>query len=600
MSLAAALNTSVAGLQAQATGLGIVSDNIANSSTIGYKATTAQFSSLVTQPPTTNSYTPGGVLPKPYTHVNLQGSLQSSTSQTDIAIIGNGFFPVTNAVSSINGQATGAIGYTRAGSFTLDKSGFLINSAGQYVMGFDYGTTSNAGSLATAKAIGLGNVTGDAKGTTALSLGATLNSNPSVNTPISLYGSLTGVAGTQNLSAVLYSSTGIPYQVNMRLTTAGTAAAPTASLAVVSVTGLTATAPAIRFGVAGSPTAGAGTTYTTPLTIANISINNQGVFSATDTGAVISFADNSTLMPSKIDASGMVNTAGQAIGMAVDEEDFPVTIYDSLGVALNMTLGFSRSQTVTAGAVSNQRDWSMFVKSVTVAQNNAKAVSSITNATGAASVGFPVNMDGSNFRGAIGAAPPAAGSGSQITFNSDGTLGGTPPSTLPDMALITGAQNLGGSNFNLSLGVVNSKSGLSSFQTTSGGIEISQYNQDGIPYGNRTGVAIDKYGIVSATFSNGQSTRLYQIPLATFANANALTPASGNMFFASDASGDAILNFPGQGTAGTLTPGALEASTVDLSTEFTNMIVIQRNYSANTKTITAADGMMQDLLNVIR
>ena len=297
-----------------------------------------------------------------------------------------------------------------------------------------------------------------------------------------------------------------------------------------------------------------------------------------------------------------ISTAGQAIGMAVDEEDFPVTVYDSLGVALNLTVGFSRSQTVAAGAVdpAHQRDWSMFVKSVSVAKNNAKAVSEIANGAGAASVGFPVNMDGSNFRGAIGAAPPVAGAGSAVTFNEDGSLGGSPPSTFPAMTLLTGAKALGGSNFTLNLGTVNSKSGLSSFQTTSGNIEISQYNQDGIAYGNRTGVAIDKDGVVSATFSNGQSTQLYRIPLATFANPSALTPVSGNMFFASSASGDAILNFPGQGTAGKLTPGALEGSTVDLATEFTNMIVIQRNYSANTKSITAADGMMQDLLNVIR
>ncbi|MCX8505667.1 MAG: flagellar hook-basal body complex protein [Alphaproteobacteria bacterium] len=597
MSLAAALNTSVAGLQAQATGLGIVSDNIANSSTVGYKATSAQFSSLVTAPPTANSYTPGGVLPKPFTHVELQGNLQSSTSNTDIAIIGNGFFPVTNAVSSISGTATGAIGYSRAGSFTLDKSGFLVNSAGQYVMGFDYDAATNAGSLATAKAIGLGNVTGDAKGTTALSLGATLNSNASVNTPISFYGSFPAAgAAAQTFSAVLYSSTGVPYKVDMSLARA--AGAPSAALTVTSVTGLTPTAPALKAAPA------------LPLTIANISQNNLGVFSASPTGSTLSFADNSTLLPSKIDASGMVSTGGQAIGMAVDEEDFPVTIYDSLGVALNLTMGFSRSQTVLAAVPpatnptvdpAHQRDWSMFVKSVGVAKNNAKAVSEIANgAGGAASVGFPVNMDGSNFRGAIGAVPPLAGAGSAVSFNSDGTLGGAPPSTFPAMTLITGARPLGGSNFTLNLGTVNSKSGLSSFQTTSGNIEISQYNQDGIAYGNRTGVAIDKDGIVSATFSNGQSTKLYRIPLATFANPSALTPVSGNMYFASEASGDAILNFPGQGTAGKLTPGALESSTVDLSTEFTNMIVIQRNYSANTKSISAADGMMQDLLNVIR
>ena len=152
---------------------------------------------------------------------------------------------------------------------------------------------TNAGSLATAKAIGLGNVTGDAKGTTALSLGATLNSNPSVNTPISLYGSLTGAAAAQPLSAIIYSSTGIPYQVNMSLTPGGTAAAPTATLAITSVTGLTATAPAPKAAPA------------LPITIANISKNNLGQFSSTPSGSVLTFSDNSTLLPSKIDASGM-------------------------------------------------------------------------------------------------------------------------------------------------------------------------------------------------------------------------------------------------------------------------------------------------------
>ena len=612
MSLAASLNTSVSGLRAQATGLGIVSDNIANSATIGYKATTAQFSSLVTQAPTQNSYTPGGVLPKPYTHVTLQGNLQASTSQTDIAIVGNGFFPVTNAVSSINGQATGPVGFTRAGSFAIDKSGYLVNSAGAYVLGFEIDSTTNAGSLATASAIGLGNVTGDAKGTTSLTLGATLNSNPSINTPINIYGSLSLVAGapaaTQNFSAVLYSSTGIPYQVNMTLSKA--AGATSADILVNSVTGLTPSASAVKpiaaaAGVISTTAAGATTNYSAPgLRIATISQNNKGIYTSTASGATINFGDNSTLVPSKIDTSGMSSTGTQPLSMSIDEEVFPVTIYDSLGVALNLTMGFSRSQTVAAGAVDpiNQRSWSMFVKGVNVAANNAKAVSSIANTGPAPATGFPVNMDGSYFTGGAPAAgaPAAAPGGSLVTFNTDGTLGGTPPSTLPSMRLITGAQDLGGSNFNLSLGVVNSKSGLSSFQTTSKGIEISQYNQDGIPYGNRTGIAIDSNGVVSATFSNGQSTKLYRIPLATFANPDALTPVSGNMYYASEASGDAILNFPNQGTAGKLTPGALESSTVDLSTEFTNMIIIQRNYSANTKTISAADGMMQDLLNVVR
>ena len=614
MSLAAALNTSVAGLQAQATGLGIVSDNIANSSTVGYKATSAQFSSLVTAPPTANSYTPGGVLPKPFTHVNLQGSLQSSTSQTDIGINGNGFFPVTNAISTVTGQATGTVAFTRAGSFIVDKSGYLVNSAGQYVMGFDYGSNASPGSMATAKAIGVGNVTGNAKGTTNLALSATLNSVPSTNTPIALYGSATAAnigAGTA-LRAILYSSSGKAYLANLTLGPVAGGSIPVFMKDVTpldggpDVTAIVAPASPVTTKT-GNTTAYAGN----GLQISTLT-SAGGVFSANG-GAGVSFSDGSTLTPT-IDASNLKNSGTQAIGMSVDEETVSGTIYDSLGVALNITLGFSRDQ-ATAGTAaaptlnSNaQRNWSMFIKSVTIATNNAQAISSIANGSNPVlpSTGFPVNMDGSNFKAGTVAAPQLAATvGSAVTFDGEGRLSGSPPTTFPAMSLTTGSKPVGGNDFTLNLGTVGAKTGLSTFQTPSdsksnGGLQLSSFTADGVAFGKRTGISIDKDGIVSAVFSNGQTSALYRIPLATFANPNALTPFSGNLYSASEGSGNAVLNYPGQGTAGTLSPGTLESSTVDLATEFTNMIVIQRNYSANTKSITAADGMMQDLLNVIR
>ena len=106
MSLTGALNAAVTGLRAQSQGLGIISDNIANAATIGYKSTSSNFASLVTQAPTSTSYTPGGVLPHPFTNVAAQGILQSTNSNTDVGITGAGFFAVTKGIDSVSARAT--------------------------------------------------------------------------------------------------------------------------------------------------------------------------------------------------------------------------------------------------------------------------------------------------------------------------------------------------------------------------------------------------------------------------------------------------------------------------------------------------------------
>ena len=94
MSLFAALFSGVSGLNANAHAMGIISDNIANVNTVGYKVTNARFSTLVTESATSTRYSPGGVISKPLTDFNRQGLMQSSSSQTDIAIAGNGLFVV--------------------------------------------------------------------------------------------------------------------------------------------------------------------------------------------------------------------------------------------------------------------------------------------------------------------------------------------------------------------------------------------------------------------------------------------------------------------------------------------------------------------------
>src|SRR5215475_6104081 len=145
MSILGAMYSAVSGLGAQSTKLGVISDNISNSSTTGYKRSEVEFSSLVTQQISNHSYSSGGVDADVRREVDQQGLLQATSSATDIAINGGGFFAVSDTQNA-DPQAD-LMALTRAGSFTPDDQGFLRNAAGYYLMGWQLnpdGTTVNA------------------------------------------------------------------------------------------------------------------------------------------------------------------------------------------------------------------------------------------------------------------------------------------------------------------------------------------------------------------------------------------------------------------------------------------------------------------------
>src|SRR5690606_19786138 len=124
MSIYGAMFSGVTGLAAQSQALGMISDNISNVNTIGYKGTVARFSTLVTEAASVNHYSPGGVRSAPIQRIDRQGLLQGSASGTDIAIVGNGFFVVNeDAVPGVGDNYL----FTRAGNFTLDERGYLLS-----------------------------------------------------------------------------------------------------------------------------------------------------------------------------------------------------------------------------------------------------------------------------------------------------------------------------------------------------------------------------------------------------------------------------------------------------------------------------------------
>ena len=137
--------------------------------------------------------------------------------------------------------------------------------------------------------------------------------------------------------------------------------------------------------------------------------------------------------------------------------------------------------------------------------------------------------------------------------------------------------------------------GLSQFASPT---SVAFVTQNGAEVGELSAVRIDEQGYVIASFTNGEDRRLYQLPIATFANPAGLDARSGNVYAQTDASGEYNLRVAGNGGAGVVAPSALEGANVDLAEEFTKMIVTQRAYSANAKVINTTDQMLDELIRM--
>jgi flagellar hook protein FlgE len=583
MGVYGALFSAVSGLKAQAQNMGIISDNVSNANTVGYKASVDKFATLVTTPATNTTYTPGGVLSHPFANVDAQGLLQATSSGTDLAITGRGFLPVTNSVSN-TGTLNSSISntYTRAGSFAVDKNGNLVNSAGFFLLGVPINQTTGQPSITspsvqTLSLVNVGTLTGIAKGTSSLSIGANLPAVPTANTPLAIGGLIQ--QSLANGTAIL--TDGNTYNVTSSTGQAYTLTNVTyTESAVGSATSATITVTATVTAAAGSPAV----TSANPATLGTIAVGTStSTFTA---GAGATFADGGTYAPT-IDASTMkINPAGAGLSsitnVNVDPQDVTAVVYDSLGVANNLTLEFSRK-----GAL-NSNQWGATIKSMTVVATGSSATSSQ----------LPEYIDGTADAATAGGL--AIPSTATVTFNANGTIAAGAPTTLAGaagLAMNDGANNFGGTSFNLNLGTAGTPSGLTQFSSK---FDVSFLNQNGLAFSFRTGVAFDQTGQVSAVFDNGTVIPLYKIPLVNFSNVDDLQAETGNVFSETPGSGSAVANFAGLGGTGTVTPSSLEQSTVDLSNEFANMIITQRSFSANARTITTAATELDEVVNLIR
>ncbi|MBN8552416.1 MAG: flagellar hook protein FlgE [Caulobacterales bacterium] len=167
----------------------------------------------------------------------------------------------------------------------------------------------------------------------------------------------------------------------------------------------------------------------------------------------------------------------------------------------------------------------------------------------------------------------------------------------PGAGAVNWAPGLGVDDQQVSFDLDTAAGGLTQYDSQS---VVQAVITNGTAFGNLTDIEINEQGFVTAIFDNGVTRRIAQVAIATFPSPDNLISVNGNAFRVSQGSGTYNLKAPGTGGAGMVAPSQLEASTVDLSAEFTGLITTQRAYSASSKIITTADEMLEELIRVKR
>ncbi|MBP5856104.1 flagellar hook protein FlgE [Marivibrio halodurans] len=499
MSIFGGLRSGVSGLFVQSQSMAMISDNIANVNTVGYKVNRPQFSTLVTTSGSETLFSAGGVQSTVARDIDQQGLLQASTVSTDIAISGDGFFAVTDQVTlnpvTNEYEPTGDIFYTRAGEFRPDKNGNLVNAAGFTLLGFARNSADTAFNTT--------NVLSAMDGVNVASQSAKPQPTSLVDLSANLQNS-TGTGGSFDIAVQVFDRQGTQRTMTLTFTKVDPGVAADA------------------WDVTAELTAG-------QFVNTDASNNDGGTGSAIDAGGGSDTADDNYLGSDELEAFQ---------GTETDYSGFAEDVIGTGGIANLGRVTFNTNGTLSSvtddfGGVANS--------GVALTGNNSFQVL--------------VDYDGNN-------------------------------TTSTDTVAI-----------DINLGSIGGSDGLSQF---SGNSVINDLTQNGKQFGSLSSVSVNEDGVVTALFDNGEQRQLFQVPIVTFNAPNALRPESGNVFSQTDDSGQPVVKTAGNGGAGSIASSSLEQSTVDLADEFTKLIVTQRAFSANTRIITTADEMLEELVRIKR
>jgi len=234
------------------------------------------------------------------------------------------------------------------------------------------------------------------------------------------------------------------------------------------------------------------------------------------------------------------------------------TVYDSLGMAIPLTLTFTKEIPPNTWTVS---------------------VSVPTTIAAAADVGI---------------------TNAPLTFDGSGNLNTGTDFSITITNLNSGAADISGANA-INWDLFDTAGATNGDLTQYAAASTTNFNtQNGYAAGNLRGVSVDEKGVVTGTYSNGQLTPMYQVVLADFPSYFGLSKLGKNLYAESRASGQVMPGVPLGGSLGSISPSAIEMSNVDLAQEFVKMITTQRAFQANSRVITTSDEILQELISLKR
>ncbi len=612
----------VSGLQAHQIAMDVEGNNIANVNTSGFKYSRANFSDMLSQTAKIATAPQGNLGGKNPMQVGLgtevnsvtrifsQGSVQTTGKTTDLAIQGDGFFVVSQ-----DGGTT--YKYSRNGDFVFDSDGNFVTNSGLVSQGWV--RDPNTGKIDTSAPISniqiQPGLTTPAKATSSVNLKANLNTgneikNMSTIRPLDSTAGLNGADGVANTKDdekvddfnVLFSADGTSFNIKAANVTATDNTTNPPTITATGGQGVEisfdggATKKSFRYTDGTAGVNAAGDTYyfrTTEdfraalqdfaddtSTDVKITVNKEGKFKI----------DNSANNTSDLS----IQVGGLSDAQTENNELFTQTISPIAGQLSKQSSGSKITQQVNAASHAASIDVfdSLGSKHTVRVEYRKSGYIYDTNGTKTGvswdmkisvpkpgDIGGPIKDRENELSG-------------QVIFNSDGSLGSYTPTSFTYTANNGSAPN---QTILLDLGSINKFDGMTSFDSESNTAGISQ---DGFTGGDLDGIRIDQSGTLIGSFTNGRSFGLAQVAMAKFTNNIGLESDGGNVFVQTANSGEPVIGKAAAGGRGFVQSSALEMSNVDLSRSLTQLIVVQRGFQANSKTITTSDQMLNTLLQL--
>jgi flagellar hook protein FlgE len=610
------LYTGITGLNAYQSWIDMISNNIANVDTTGFKGQRMTFADLFYQnqsfasaPTNTNGGINGqqlgfGVKVNTVDTLWGQGGLQTTGVNTDLAINGDGFFILNNLTGS------GTPTYTRDGAFSINENGVLIDPAsGLAVQGWEAkngvvtpgGTTGNItipiGLQEQATATGAGAKVGPNNSDKVfdVALGGNLDQTQWQQSFLNSINASTNAGAPYTVSTTMYDSLGNAHQATITyvpdttgsVAASGVTADPNGNLTAAAVIN-----PAANVQDTITITSnGAGGGYTITDTAGNPSQTVAAGAQVTIGGATFTVSNPETAAGDT--ATVTVNPATNGLPTLVENASGttvkPATRW---AVHVSFTDGTTFEAIKTPGSINNagtvltQATYgqaSSGVEGYAYFDQNGQFINTSSIETAPNANGISGNLVAGNIH--VTGSNPALLAGNELDITLWGTSAGNNASAPTGSGAPPATTGPIGLDF-------------SNQASLAGGYTANVISQNGFAAGTLDNITIGADGTVTGAFSNGQNEALAQVAVARFQNEGGLSRVGSNQFEQTANSGLAQVGVANSGVYGAIQSGALEQSNVSLATEFTNLIVAQRAFEANTRGITTGDQNLQTVINL--